>query len=369
MKKIFIFSDFPSEENPTRYFFIKHRVNILRKHYNVTVITLKYVRNTNKSFDIKKMDGYILVTLYVKQIKIPKLRVFHAEYQIKRLLNKYIRRDVPDLIHVHFSHHYSWIIYKVCKKNNIPYVITEHASFFETRIKRLYFGSKIKFAIEKAGKVVAVSSFLRKEMKKYIDREIDVVPNVVDMHRFNNIPRGENNNTKMITVGNFDEEDKKGYQLLFKAINKLNKNGYEFECDVIGNGPNKKKLEMQIEENGLSNVNLLGSISNELLPKYLSNADFFVSSSKKETFGVAIVEAMSCGLPIVSTKSGGPEDFLTKETGLFSEQTVDFMYQSLKQMLITYKNYNPILIRDMAINNFSEEVYYNNIKLIYDELL
>lgn len=370
MKKIYFFSKFPSKDDPTSYYFIKQRVKILQKHYDLTVITVKSDKEAKNKINYEEFDGINIINLHIKKISIPKLRFFYTEIQIQRLLKKYIKINPPDLIHVHFTDYFSWIIYNVCSQYNIPYIITEHASFFEKKINQFYIGPKMKLALNNAKAIISVSPFLKKTINKYITRNIAIVPNVIDTNKFNIFPQKNYDPIKIITIGNLKKDDVKGYELLLMSLKKLKDTGINFECDIIGEGPNKKRLQEKIATLGLQNaVSLIGTVDNEQIPQYLNSASFFVSSSRIETFGVAIIEAMSCGKPIVATKSGGPESFITSDVGILTDQEVQSLYESIKLMLQTYKTYNPYVIRNQVINNFSEDVYYKKIRAIYKDVV
>ena len=88
---------------------------------------------------------------------------------------------------------------------------------------------------------------------------------------------------------------------------------------VIGSGELEKKLKAQTKMLGLENsVSFLGEIHHEELPKYLGQADVFVRPSLSEGLGIAFLEAMASGLPVIATAQGGIVDFLENEkTGLF----------------------------------------------------
>lgn len=372
MKKIYVFSQYPSKGNPTHYYFIKHRINILKKYYDVTLITINnWKHNTKSKLQVKKVDGYNLVELYIKKINIPKLRYFYKERQIQKLLHKYIKENPPDIIHVHFSSYYSWIISSICYKQSIPYIITEHASFFEERINHIYFGPRMKKALLNANHIITVSPYLKNIIKRYIPKRISIIPNVINTDKFSiqNQNSIEGKTPKMISIGKLDMNDKKGYELLLNSLNKLQMAGERFQCEIIGNGPYKEYLEEMIERYKLYNVKLIGDVENDLLPLKFAEADFFVSSSKLETFGVVIIEAMSCGLPIVATRSGGPEGYISEEIGILAEQNVDSLSEKLSIMIHKFNSYDPLLIREKVVNNFSENIYLEKKQKIIKKII
>ncbi|MDC3103927.1 glycosyltransferase [Flavobacteriales bacterium] len=95
----------------------------------------------------------------------------------------------------------------------------------------------------------------------------------------------------------------------------------------------------------------------------MQQSKYFVSTSKVETFGVVLIEAMSCGLPVLSTKSGGPES-IVKNSML---GTLCDLNDLEKEMLkIVKSNYNSDYIRKYAVNNFSEIPFSQSLSKIYD---
>lgn len=365
-KKIYILSKYPTNDFPEAYIFIKNRVEALKDDYDITVISVN-INSTNDSILEIGRVGYRQIILNIKKKRVPKFRIFYNEYRIYKMLKKIFNQNVPDLVEVHFSSYYSWIIRRLSKSLPIPYIITEHASFFEKKVKHLYFGRKIKKAIKDADRVLAVSDFLKYTIEKYVDRDIQVVPNIINIKYFKPVPqKGANSVPKMITVGRFDKADTKGYELLIKSLHQLKENQYEFELLMVGGGSQIEHFQEIIKYYDLlDRVTLLGTIPNEKLVEYYNSADFFVSTSKVETFGVAIIEAMSCGLPVVATKSGGPESYVSDEVGLLCEYSIADLVKKIKIMLETYEEYDAEKIRYKVKRDYSEDVYREKMKKIY----
>lgn len=112
----------------------------------------------------------------------------------------------------------------------------------------------------------------------------------------------------------------------------------EIELHIGGDGPEEGRLHRQIRQGGLEHrVKLLGRIPPEQLPQVLSQYDVFVAPSREESFGVAILEASACGLPVVGSEVGGIPEVITQgKTGiLFPSEDIHAL---MKVLLSLYNN-------------------------------
>lgn len=138
-----------------------------------------------------------------------------------------------------------------------------------------------------------------------------------------------------ITVGRFIEA--KGYERLLRVVKRLNDEDFSFDMWFVGYGRNEKELKKYVEENRLQNVKFLGYQENPY--SYMSKADVFVCSSVREGFSLVVVEAMACGLPVISTKCTGPTEILEDgKYGVLVENNEDALYEGLK-MCISNQNF------------------------------
>lgn len=374
-QKIFLVSDFPELDMPTSYTWIKTRVDVLKEYYNVTVIKILDTADRNEVIRVPQ-EGFCLLIIKVRKLRVPKLWHYYRDFQLKRILLNLLKEQKPDLVHIHFSIYYSWVLDSVCRKLNIPYCITEHASFFETSMKRRFFGPRTRKALNHANRVFAVSEALKKIMLRYVNREIDVKFNIVDPDLFRpdeEERQAKRNGSRFITVGSLDENDKKGYELLIESLWMIKQRSpeLEFQCDIIGSGPNRSKLEAMVQKYKLQpNVKFLGDIPNHEMARYYNQADFFVSSSRSETFGVAAVEAMCCGLPVVTTISGGPEEFVTEKEGIIvGKASAEAISEGIQRMIVNCPHYDRKHIRSYINNLFSRDKYLEYMKRVYDRLI
>ena len=98
----------------------------------------------------------------------------------------------------------------------------------------------------------------------------------------------------------------------------------------------------------------------------MMNSDCFVLSSNFETFGVVLIEALACGLPLIATKCGGPEDIINKQNGILMD--VENQLQLEDAMITMYKNahnYDKEKLRNYAKEKFGEKTFIENVIKYY----
>jgi glycosyltransferase involved in cell wall biosynthesis len=168
---------------------------------------------------------------------------------------------------------------------------------------------KIYFRSEK---VLSVSNYTKQRIIKEFgitDDKISVVPNPVDTQLFS--PRGAkiDKDRFILFVGRLDP--RKNLQILLKSFKTVLRKINDLKLVIIGTGPEKRKLVRLVSELGIgSSVEFMDFVHYEDLPKYYRSCEMFVLPSNQEGFGIVLIEAMASGKPVVSTKCGGPTDFV-----------------------------------------------------------
>lgn len=138
----------------------------------------------------------------------------------------------------------------------------------------------------------------------------------------------------VFTIGRLSDE--KGYDRLVRIHAKLLNDGLLHQLFVLGEGPERGALERKIHECGVKNTfHLLGFKENPY--KYLSLADLFVCSSRREGFSTAVTEALILGIPVVSTRCSGAEELLGRngEYGIVTNNDEDSLERGIRKMLIS----------------------------------
>ena len=106
-----------------------------------------------------------------------------------------------------------------------------------------------------------------------------------------------------------------------------------------------------------TSIFLLGNTSREEVKNLMQMCDVFVLTSKKETFGVVLIEAMSCGKPVISTKSGGPEYIINQNNGILCKNSIEDISRALYDAKSSIKDFDHKKIRDHVKKSFSPEKF------------
>ena len=212
-------------------------------------------------------------------------------------------------LHAHFANHPAVAAFAVHRLTGIPYSFTAHGS--DLHVDRRMLPEKVA----EAAFVVAISSYNKSMIvEECLGRHADKVHVVhcgVDPEWFGqrrattSRPRFE-----FVCVASF--EPVKGHRYLIGACERLMMRGVDFTCHLVGDGPQRKEIERQIATGGVSDVVVLhGAKTRRDVARLVSRSDAAVLASaptrsgKREGIPVALMEAMSAGLPVVATRTGG----------------------------------------------------------------
>jgi glycosyltransferase involved in cell wall biosynthesis len=127
----------------------------------------------------------------------------------------------------------------------------------------------------------------------------------------------------------------KGYDRLLQVCHRLKKKGYNFECWILGEGEEKKKLKKQVSELGLNDVVLFKGFIENPYP-YIKSADIYVNTSRAEGFSLVVAEAICLSKAIVATRVTGSTEMLDEgRFGLLTEQTEDAIFEGIESFILS----------------------------------
>lgn len=140
------------------------------------------------------------------------------------------------------------------------------------------------------------------------------IPNGINVAE-NKVIKSQHDTKSFIFVGRLIEQ--KGLSYLLEAFSDLLKTKQAVHLNIIGDGPDKYDLKRLCHLLGIEKyVTFHGLLNNEDIPAYLATQDIFILPSLYEGFPISMLEAMAACLPVIVTKSGGPEYFVDNDVGL-----------------------------------------------------
>lgn len=284
----------------------------------------------------------------------------------KKILSE---QGAPDIIHAHSALLAGNGAVKLGERFNIPTIVTEHSSAFLIGDIKITNKKSIKYSFQNANKVIAVSNGLKKEIFKFSGRkDIVVVPNIVDCDKFTQSYNNKNEKFTFLTVCYLSQN--KGIDILIKAFYKAFFKS-NVNLRIVGDGNEKNNLEELVKKLGLGEqVFFTGYASRETVVEEMNGCDAFVLPSRYETFGVVLIEALSCGKPVISTKTAGPIDIIDDQNGILTNiGDIDGLSQAMVSIIDNYKNYNGEEIRKNCIEKYSEDKIITKIINIYEEII
>ena len=216
-----------------------------------------------------------------------------------------------------------------------------------------------KMIFRKADVVQAISHFLADWGRSMGTREVVVIPNGVDVGKFQSVKSSAFDKSSTTPLSLFKERGR-GEVYLITTSRLVEKNGVgdiiealkflpENVClKILGTGPLEEVLKLKVKSLKLEHrVDFVGHVEYFDISKYLHKADIFIRPSISEGFGNSFIEAMAAGLPVIATQVGGIPDFLEHDvTGLFCEpRNPESIAREVKRLV------SDKLLRDKIISN------------------
>jgi glycosyltransferase involved in cell wall biosynthesis len=233
-----------------------------------------------------------------------------------------VRRLEVDQLHAHWAVGSATVAMVVSRFLDIPFTFTAHA--YDIWRERLLLPEKLRAA----RLVVTCTEYNRRHLQETYGAPADrfrVVYHGVDLDRFQRPDQPQNACPLILSVGRLVEQ--KGFDRLLQACAEIARDGVDFRCEIVGDGPLRRPLEELAAELGLGDrVHFAGKLFQEDLIRHYAAADVFallcMPASDEDRDGIpnTLIEAMAMELPVVSTTFTGVPELVTHgETGLLVE--------------------------------------------------
>lgn len=289
-------------------------------------------------------------------------------------LKKLIKKNTFDIIHIHMSYKGSFFrkyyVTKLCKKNNKKVIIHLHGSEF----KDFYYSGdeNRKAKIQELFNLADVTIVLGESWREFIT-SISPKANVVIVNNAVKIPdideKKLHERVTFLFLGALIK--RKGVMDLLQATKQLADTGItNFKILIAGSGEEEQNLKNYVTENKISDhVEFLGWVGNDDKPGLFEKSDVLVLPSYNEGLPIAILEAMSYGLPIISTNVGSIAEAVQegKNGFLIALGDVNALADSMIKFTIDtelWKKESSISIK-ICEEKFSENVFFENIERVY----
>jgi N-acetyl-alpha-D-glucosaminyl L-malate synthase BshA len=305
-----------------------------------------------------RLNGFI-PNIFYHEVQVPTYPLFDYppyETALASSMVDVIKNNNLDLLHVHYAIPHASAAYMAKKileleGKHIPVITTLHGTDITLVGRDKTYAPVVAFSINQSDAITAVSNNLRDETYKIfkIEKEIEVIRNFVDVQRFNRKPIdafkkviAPNGERILLHASNFRK---------LKRVQDVVKIFYEVQKKVkskllfIGDGPERATAEDLARELGVADeIRFVGK--QEQMEDILAIGDLFLLPSEYESFGLAALEAMAAGVPVVSTNAGGLSEInIPGETGFMgnvgdvatmSQQSLDIL--SNDDVLKTFKS-------------------------------
>ncbi len=288
-----------------------------------------------------------------------------------------------DLMHVHYAIPHAVSAYLARQvlrrsKKDLKFITTLHGTDITLVGLEPSFMPLVKFSIEESDGVTAVSRFLKeKTLTNYnIEKDIEVIYNFIDIEKYKPkeselfrkhiAPCGEK---VLVHTSNFRLVKRVADTI--RVLDKVKKD-VPTKLVLVGDGPDRSDCERLTRELDLQkDVIFLGK--QDGLTEILNAADIFLMPSQSESFGLSALEAMSCGVPVVSSSVGGlPELNIHNETGYIAEiGDIDRMAKYVVELLTNEKRYKSFSknSRERAVKNFDKDLIVPKYVAYYEKIL
>jgi glycosyltransferase involved in cell wall biosynthesis len=292
--------------------------------------------------------------------KIPSIRLIYVLY-------KWFKKVKPDIVHTRgaeASFHgliaafFAGVPIRVAEEIGIP----THKLVANLTFKFCYLFSHRVIAISKAVQSYLIQSGEVPKHKSHL---------IYNPTEF--FPKQISSAKKVFTIGFIGRlEQVKNPIALVSAINELKKEGFNIFLELVGDGTQKNNIECYVATHQLeSAINIHGFQSEPF--KYIKHCNLYVQPSISEGFGIAVVEVMGAGIPVLASSVGGIPEFIehNKNGWLLNSTDPESIAESIK--MIMYKSKSELLDvgeagRVSVVNKFTLDNYISNLHSLYDDL-
>ncbi|MDA9201825.1 glycosyltransferase family 4 protein [Flavobacteriaceae bacterium] len=342
-------------------------VHGLSEDYDVRVITNKYPKNLK---EIELVDGVLVNRFYLgnfyrslnslKGVLLRLSSVFMFIINIIKL-SLLFYKESPKVVNVHFPLHQIKYVLLLKKFFNFKIITSFHGHdvlrWLETSKKSRLYKDQLKL-IAVSDEITACSNYLDRAVETIYDLRPQTVKTIYNGTVIAKSHKKEDFNTSHYVFAFGRLEYHKGFDLLIEAFNKIKHDN--LKLIIAGSGSCEEDLKSLVNNLNLKDqVNFIGRISKLEIDSYTQNALCNVIPSRREPFGIVVLEAIASGRPVLATNVGGIPEILNKQFGILVEPNIDEIATGLKQLINGFELPTKKVVNDY-IEIFSVEKMVEN---------
>ncbi|GAC1502911.1 MAG: phosphatidyl-myo-inositol alpha-mannosyltransferase [Candidatus Saccharimonadales bacterium] len=232
-------------------------------------------------------------------------------------LDQMLKQEGFDILHFHEP----WVPFlsrQLLQQSDSVNIATFHSKIPETMMSRTVIKvvtPYLKSVMKYLHVLTAVSESGAEYATGLTDEPITIIPNGIDLKKYKKPKQRKSDNT-ILYIGRL--EKRKGVKYLLRAYQVLSNSNQDTKLIIVGDGPDRERLEMLADDLKLKNISFLGYVSEEKKLQLIANADIFCSPAVYgESFGIVLLEAMATGTVCVAGNNSGYVDVL-QELGAVS---------------------------------------------------
>jgi len=374
---------YPSRIDPMPGLFIRRQAEALAKKHKVWVISVHPDPALNDTFEV----------IHTVENSVNVCRVYYRHNGGRMIFSRiaglirYVKAHhlgymslVPftvDVVHGHILTREIFFALYMARKQARPCLVSEHWSrYFPAN--GTYRGALRKFFtksfLKRSSGLIAVSDSLATAMKEsgLEHPHTFIVPNLIDISAFVPIPsKTVAGKARILHVSCFEDKSKNISGFL-EAVTEVFRRRNDFTVILVGEGPDLSAMKGLALKLGLGaqQVTFAGLKQEAELVETYQSASFLVQSSRYETFGTVVIEALSCGIPVVSTATGIASTLINKSNGILIQQSsVHEIAGAIDRMLDIYPNFEKQMLHESVVGKFSENAVSEQLNAIYLETI
>lgn len=380
---VIVASWYPSDDQPFYGIFVEEQALLLRKNGHRIVVFYPYLNGDFKAFlkgDRKKSKKYLRNGIKVieipQNIYLPKAKDFFIASLISKTIKTfkdYIDKEgLPDVIHSHSAFMGGVVGLELNKKFKIPLVHTEHSSGFifnKSQYTKIDL-KRVANLYNHSSRFVFVSEYFKNAFETSMNlsgQGTIVIPNMVSDDFFNQLKPLKTEHLRALSVGSLISV--KNHLLLLKAWKIVIKKFPKAKLSIAGNGYLAKELkEFSVTEKISETLEWHDGLKKEKLIEMIDLSNVIVSTSRQETFGLILAESIARGRPVVSTKSGGPEEFINEYNGILVSHSPEEVAEGILQIFEKISSIEPLTLSANCQKKFGGNSVVNKLIQIYNNL-